>query len=79
MLVLPGAKSSTIFIAVSAHGEKGDGGGYLVRDNGGKYPAQPANLIDSQFVYATNGRYYHTLMYGRNAMGSYADKLSLEQ
>jgi hypothetical protein len=34
---------------------KADGGGYLVRDNGGKYPAQPANLVDSQFVFSTNG------------------------
>lgn len=61
------------------HGDKGDGGGYLVRDNGGKYPAQPANLVDSQFVFSTNGRYYHAIMYGKNAMGSYADKLSFEE
>lgn len=61
------------------HGDKGDGAGYLVRDNGGKYPAQPANLVDSQFVFSTNGRYYHAIMYGRNAMGSYADKLSFEE
>lgn len=61
------------------HGDKGDGGGYLVRDNGGKYPAQPANLVDSQFVFSTNGRFYHAIMYGKNAMGSYADKLSFEE
>lgn len=61
------------------HGEKGDGGGYLVRDDGGKYPAQPANFLDSQFVYATNGRYYHGIMYGKNAMGGYPDKLSYEE
>jgi len=61
------------------HGEKADGGGYLVRDNGGKYPAQPANLVDSQFVFATNGRFFHAIVYGRNAMGGYADKLSFEE
>ncbi len=61
------------------HGEKGDGGGYLVRDNGGKYPAQPANLLDSQFIAASNGRYYHAIMYGKNAMGAYADKLGFEE
>ncbi len=61
------------------HGGSAGGDGYLVRDNGGKYPAQPANLLDSQFVYSTNGRYYHAIMYGRNAMGSYADKLSYEE
>lgn len=61
------------------HGEKGDGGGYLVRDNGGKYPAQPANLVDSQFVASSNGRYYHAIMFGKNAMGGYADKLNFEE
>ncbi|MCF8244106.1 MAG: cytochrome c [Saprospiraceae bacterium] len=61
------------------HGDKGDGSGYLVRDNGGKYPAQPANLVDSQFIASSNGRYYHAIMYGRNAMGGYADKLSFEE
>lgn len=61
------------------HGEKGDGGGYLVRDNGGKFPAQPANFIDSLFVFSNNGRYYHSIMYGKNTMGGYADKLSFEE
>ncbi len=61
------------------HGEKGDGGGYLVRDNGGKYPAQPANFLDSQFVAASNGRYYHAIMYGKNAMGAYPDKLGFQE
>lgn len=61
------------------HGTKGNGDGYLVRDNGGKYPAQPANLLDSQFVNSSNGRLYHAIMYGKNAMGGYADKLSYEE
>ena len=61
------------------HGDKGDGGGYLVRDNGGKYPAQPANFLDSAFVASSNGRYYHSIVYGKNAMGGYADKLSFEE
>jgi mono/diheme cytochrome c family protein len=61
------------------HGEKADGAGYLVRDDGGKYPAQPANLVDQQFLDATNGRFYHAVIYGKNAMGGYADKLSYEE
>ncbi|MEO1262576.1 MAG: cytochrome c [Bacteroidota bacterium] len=61
------------------HGDKGDGGGYLVRDNGGKYPAQPANFLLEEFLNASNGRYYHSIMYGKNAMGAYADKLSYEE
>lgn len=61
------------------HGEKADGGGYLVRDDGGVYPAQPANLMLDEFVDASEGRFYHSIMYGKNVMGGYADKLSYEE
>ena len=60
------------------HGEKAAGDGYLVRD-GGKYPAQPANLVSDTFLHSNNGRFYHAIMYGKNVMGSYADKLSYEE
>lgn len=61
------------------HGEKGDGGGYLVRDDGGVYPAQPANFLLDEHVTASNGRYYHAIMHGRNLMGAYKDKLNYEE
>ncbi|MCE2788836.1 MAG: cytochrome c [Saprospiraceae bacterium] len=61
------------------HGEKGDGAGYLVRDDGGKYPVQPANFLLDDLINSSNGRYYHTLIYGRNLMGGYSDKLSYEE
>lgn len=68
------------------HGAKGDGAGYLVRDAnpakgdlGGVYPVQPAILINDEFTAASNGRYYHAIMYGKNLMGAYADKLSYEE
>ncbi len=61
------------------HGDKANGGGYLVRDDGGKYPAQPANLVSDDFINSSEGRYYHGIMYGRNAMGGYSDKLSYEE
>jgi mono/diheme cytochrome c family protein len=68
------------------HGEKGDGAGYLVReadpakgDPGGKYPAAPANFLLDEHVNASNGRYYHAIMYGKNAMGAYKDKISYEE
>ncbi len=61
------------------HGEKGDGGGYLVRDDGGVYPVQPAILINEEFTSASNGRYYHSIMYGKNLMGAYKDKLSYRE
>lgn len=61
------------------HGENADGLGYLAREDGGKYPAQPANLLLDEFVAASNGRYYHSIMYGKNLMGAYKDKLSYEE
>jgi len=61
------------------HGEKGDGAGYLLRDDGGKYPVQPANFLLDEHVNASNGRYYHSIMYGKNLMGGYADKLAYDE
>ncbi len=60
------------------HGEKGDGAGYLVRD-GSPYPVQPANFLLQEFLDASNGRYYHAIMHGKNLMGAYKDKLSYEE
>ena len=63
------------------HGEKGDGIGYLVADENpnAKYPAAPANFLQDEFYDASNGRYYHAIMYGKNVMGGYADKLNFEE
>lgn len=60
------------------HGEKGDGSGYLIRD-GSPYPAQPANFLLEDFMNASEGRYYFAIMYGKNVMGSFKDKLSYEE
>ncbi len=61
------------------HGENADGAGYLAREDGGKYLVAPANFLLDEFITATNGRYYHSIMKGRNLMGSYKDKLSYEE
>lgn len=68
------------------HGEAGDGNGYLVRDAdpatgdpGGKYPAAPANFMLDDLINSSNGRYYFSLIYGKNVMGGYSDKLSYEE
>jgi mono/diheme cytochrome c family protein len=63
------------------HGEKGDGVGYLVSEDNpnAAYPAQPANFLLDQFLTASNGRYYHAIMYGKNVMGGYADKMNYEE
>ncbi|MEO0339602.1 MAG: c-type cytochrome [Bacteroidota bacterium] len=60
------------------HGEKGDGNGYLARDDG-KYPAAPANFLLEEHLNASNGRYYHAIMYGKNVMGAYKDKMNYEE
>lgn len=63
------------------HGEKADGNGYLVAEENPnvKYPAQPAIFTTDEFVAASEGRYYHAIMHGKNVMGGYADKLSYEE
>lgn len=64
------------------HGTKGNGLGYLVNDEKNpnvKFPAQPANFTQDAFVNSSNGRFYHAIMYGKNMMGSFADKLSYEE
>jgi mono/diheme cytochrome c family protein len=61
------------------HGEQGDGNGYLLRDDGGKYPVQPANFLLDDLIASSNGRYYHAIIYGKNLMGGYGDKLSYEE
>ncbi|MFZ1703702.1 MAG: cytochrome c [Saprospiraceae bacterium] len=63
----------------TCHGEKGDGAGYLLRDDGGKYPVQPANFLSDDFMAASNGRYYHGIVFGKNLMSGYTDKLSYEE
>jgi mono/diheme cytochrome c family protein len=73
-----GKEMYTTFCA-TCHGDKADGAGYLVRDDGGKYPAAPANLVKDEFVAASEGRFYHALIYGKNVMGGYADKMSFEE
>lgn len=63
------------------HGDKCNGNGYLVSEENknAKYPAQPANLLLDTFANGHNGRLYHAIMYGKNVMGNYADKLSFEE
>lgn len=64
------------------HGEAGNGLGYLYNEEenpNAKYPAAPASFLTDEFLAATNGRYYHAIMYGYNVMGAYADKMSYEE
>lgn len=75
-----GEELYNIFCGI-CHGEKGNGLGYLVADENKnvKYPAAPANFLLEEHVNASNGRYYHAIMHGKNVMGGYADKMSYEE
>jgi mono/diheme cytochrome c family protein len=80
-----GAALYSIYCGV-CHGAQGDGLGYLVREAdpskgiiAGVYPAAPANFLKENFMDTTNGFFYHSIMYGKNMMGAYADKLSFEE
>ena len=70
-----------IFCA-TCHGETGNGLGYLYNDEinpNAKYPLAPANFLRDEFYAASNGRYYHAIHFGYNAMGAYKDKMSWEE
>lgn len=78
--LVQGKELYEIFCGI-CHGNKGDGNGYLVDEKNPNqvYPAAPANFLLDEHVTASNGRYYHAIMYGKNVMGGYADKLSYEE
>ncbi len=61
----------------SCHGKEGDGNGQLYAT--GVYLAAPKNLLLPEMVESNEGRYYHAIMFGKNAMLSHADKLSHEE
>lgn len=64
------------------HGNSGNGLGYIYNEDenpNAKYPLAPANFLTDEFKAASNGRYYHAIYYGYNAMGAYKDKLSYEE
>jgi mono/diheme cytochrome c family protein len=61
------------------HGTSLDGNGPLYKDGNGPYIAAPANLASGPKASYTEGRLFHVMTYGINAMGSYASQLDREQ
>lgn len=62
------------------HGAKLNGNGPLWNDGNGPYPSKPASLVgDAKYEAMTEGMMFHSLTYGKNAMGSYASQLSTKQ
>ena len=79
--MIRGGNLYQIFCAI-CHGEAGDGLGYIYdtdKNPQAKYPAAPASFLRPEFLEASNGRYYHAIMYGYNVMGAYADKMNYEE
>ena len=71
-----GAELYNIFCAI-CHGENGGGNGYIYENEA--YPAAPANFLQESWVDTSAGLYYHAMMYGKNVMGAYKDKVSYEE
>jgi mono/diheme cytochrome c family protein len=62
------------------HGKKLDGNGPLWNDGNGPYPSKPIALVgDAKYEAMAEGTMFHSLTYGKNAMGSYASQLSTKQ
>ena len=62
------------------HGSKLDGNGPLYKGGDGPFPAKPATLVgDPKYTAMSEGTMFHSITYGKNAMGSYASQLSTEQ
>lgn len=66
-----GKKLFTVYCAV-CHGEAGDGQGHLAAID--KYPAPPS-YFTPDLMSKPEGQRYHTIMYGKGMMGSYATQL----
>lgn len=70
--LLRGQKMYSTYCAV-CHGNRGDGDGYIVP----KFPRPPA-LHSEKVTKWSDGRIYHVITMGQNAMPSYASQISSE-
>ena len=61
------------------HGPKLDGNGPLWKGGDGPYPSAPKNFMDPAMKAMPEGTMFHSVTYGKNAMGSYASQLSTKQ
>ena len=57
------------------HGAEGKGDGLVVQNNGPKPPAYNSDQLKDLPV----GKMYHTIMYGKNMMGSHASQITATQ
>ncbi len=61
------------------HGSKLDGNGPLYNDGNGPFAAAPKNLMGDDMKAMTEGTMFHSVTYGKGAMGSYASQLKPAQ
>lgn len=74
--VAEGGRLFDIYCGI-CHGQKMDGQGPLYTS--GKFAAMPANLKDAKYLHMPMGTMYAAIKFGKNAMGSYASQLNIEQ
>ena len=70
-----GKRLFNIYCAI-CHGEEGDGKGHLVEIE--KFP-QPPSYYRDDILALPEGKKYHSVMYGKGMMGSYAAQLNHEE
>ena len=61
------------------HGAKLDGNGPLWKDGNGPFTAAPKNFMAADMKSLPEGTMFHSVTYGKGAMGSYASQLSTMQ
>jgi len=61
------------------HGPKLDGNGPLYKDGNGPFTAAPKNFMADDMKALPDGKMFHSITYGKNAMGSYASQLNTKQ
>lgn len=72
-VIAAGMHFFTIYCAV-CHGAEGNGKGFIVTE--GKYKAAPPSYYAAGYIDMPDGKMFHSITYGKNAMQSYAYALS---
>ncbi len=72
-IIAAGMRAFNIYCSV-CHGTAGDGKGLIVTD--GKYKAVPPSYFATGYIDMPDGKMFHSITYGKNAMQSYAFALT---
>ncbi len=72
-IIAAGMRTFNIYCSV-CHGAEGDGKGFIVTE--GKFKAVPPSYYDAGYIDMPDGKMFHSMTYGKNAMQSYAYALS---